>query len=250
MHNRLLKTIKKIYRYCFGSKKPTPPVDVERAKQIFYIKYLREGMIVFDVGAHVGELSLLFSHFMGPTGKVYYFEASRSVFEKLTKVCQLVGRPQIKLNHKAITGKVGIVKLYVYDEEHSTWSSLADRSLKKYGIDVKPTHIEEVGAVTIYGYCNKSKISRIDLLKIDVKGAEYQVLLGARQMLKSQSIRCCVFEFGATSYYMGNEPGEIEFYLTQFGYRIRNLVKGDPVFPGRSSGDEVRFSVHVARPGL
>ncbi|RCV66062.1 hypothetical protein C5S53_00475 [Methanophagales archaeon] len=74
------------------------------------------------------------------------------------------------------------------------------------------------------------------------------MLLGARHMLESQSIRCCVFEFGATTFDMGNDPNEIEAYLKQFGYRIRNVVKGNPIFPGRSSAAEARFSVHVAIP--
>ena len=43
-------------------------MDVERAEQIFYIHYLREGMTFFDVGAHVGKLTLLFSLFEGERG--------------------------------------------------------------------------------------------------------------------------------------------------------------------------------------
>jgi FkbM family methyltransferase len=250
MSNELLTPIKQIYRHYFKAAKNALPSDVERAEQTFYINYLREGMTVFDVGANVGEISLLFSRFVETQGKVHAFEASSSMFDKLTQVCQLAGRTQIVLNNKAVADNEGILKLHVYDDNHSGWNSLADRPLDKYGIDIKPTHIEEVEAITIDGYCKENNISKIDLLKIDVEGAEYQVLLGARRMLESQSIRCCVFEFGGTTFDMGNDPNEIEAYLRQFGYQIRNVVKGDPVFPGRASAAEARFSVHVARPRL
>lgn len=250
MSNQVLKPIKQIYRRFFKSANYTSHIEVERAEQIFYINYLREDMTVFDVGANIGEISLLFSRFVGTKGRVYAFEASKSVFEKLTKICQLAGCTQIVLNDKAVADQEGMLQLYVYDEKHSGWNSLADRPLFKYGIDVKPTHIEEVEAVTIDGYCQRNNISQIDLLKIDVEGAEYQCLLGARRMLESKSIRCCVFEFGATTFDMGNEPNKIEAYLRQVGYQIRNVVKGDPVFPGRSSAAEARFSIHIAMPRI
>jgi len=239
--------IKNKYRSYFEHSYASP-IEVERCERIFYMNYLRRGMTVFDVGASIGETSLLFSRFVGNCGKVHAFEASNSSFKKLALMCQIATQFQITLNHKAVADKEGLLKLHVYDDNHLGWNSLAERSLQRYGIDVKPTHIEEVEAVTIDNYCKGNNISQIDLLKIDVEGAEYQVLLGSRSMLKSQRIRCCVFEFGATTFDMGNDPKEIETYLKQFGYTIKNVVKGDPVFPGRSSAAEARFSVHVARP--
>lgn len=224
------------------------PIEVERAEYIFYINYLREGMIVFDVGANIGELSLLFSRFIGKTGRLYAFEASQATFEKLSSICQLMSRSQIILNHNAVTDQVGIAKLHLYGEEYSGWNSLANRPLEQYGINIKSTGIEDVEATTIDEYCQAHNIDQIDLLKIDVEGAEYQVLLGARRMLKQKKIRCCVFEFGQTTFDMGNDPAVIEAYLWDLGYKIRNVVKGNPVFPGRANSKDARFSVHIAIP--
>lgn len=229
---------------------PATAIEVERSEQTFYINYLRDGMVVFDVGGNIGELTLLFSRFVGQEGKVHAFEASSTVFKRLSTICSLSGRKNINLNPRALADKEEYVKLYVYDDDHSGWNSLARRPLHTYGIHVDPIATEEVLATTIDAYCEKKGISRIDLLKIDVEGAEYQVLLGARRMLESHRIRCCVFEFGATTFDMGNDPNEIEAYLKQFGYQIRNVVKGNPVFPGRSSAAEARFSVHVATPKI
>jgi hypothetical protein len=47
---------------------------------------------------------------------------------------------------------------------------------------------------------------------------------------------------------MGNNPAEIEAFLKDFGYKIRNVVAGDPVFPGREGVETAKYSMHVAVP--
>ena len=224
------------------------PLEVERAEWTFYIKYLQEGMVVFDVGAYTGQLTLLFSKFVGAAGQIHAFEASNVAFNRLKSICELAGCKNATLNHMAVAEKEGMVRLHVYDNEHLSWSSLTDRPLQKYGVSAKSVGVEEVMATTIDAYCEKNRISCIDLLKIDVEGAEYQVLLGARHMLEDKRILCCVFEFGQATFDMGNEPNEIEAYLRCLGYQIRNIVKGDPVFPRGSSPETACFSMHVASP--
>jgi FkbM family methyltransferase len=223
------------------------PIDVERVEQIFYINYLKEGMIVFDVGANIGEITLLFSRFVGEHGKVHSFEASSKTFVSLKTVCGLSNRKNIILNEIAITDIEGMAKFNVYDSDNSGFNSLAKRPLEKYGINVKPVDIENVHTTTIDKYCETNGIRHIDLLKIDVEGAEFLVLKGARRMLEDQKISCGIFEFGQTTYDMGNNPDEIEKYLAQFGYKITNVVPGDPVFPGRNRVGGAQFSMMVAK---
>jgi FkbM family methyltransferase len=222
--------------------------EVEAAEEIFYINYLKQGMTVFDVGANIGELSLLFSRFVGVKGAVHAFEASSTTFQKLKTLIELAMRYQVVLNHKAVADKKETLILNVYEEEYSGWNSLANRPLENYGINVKPVKKEEIEAITIDEYCQEQKISQIDLLKIDVEGAEFQVLLGAKGMLKAKKILCIVFEFGTTTFDMGNDPDEIEEYLDHLGYKIENIVKGNPIFPGRSDIYKAKFSVHIAKP--
>jgi FkbM family methyltransferase len=221
-------------------------LEVEREEEILYLNYLREGMTVFDVGASVGEMSLLFSRFVG-NGAVHAFEASAKVFSRLQTVCDLTGRRNVVLNHCAVSDREGVVSLHVYDD-HLGWNSLAARPLAEYGIAVAPPRIEEVSATTIDRYCEEHEIERIDLLKIDVEGAEYQVLLGARRMLRAQAVQCVTFEFGQTTFDMDNRPQEIAQYLAEVKYDVRNIIPSDPVFPGGGSAASACFSMHVASP--
>lgn len=223
-------------------------IEVERAERIFYLKYLREKMTVFDVGANVGELTLLFSRFVGDSGIIHSFEASSAVFENLETVCRIAQRRNVKLNHLALADENKTIRLHVYSDALSSFNSEAKRPLKNYGIDAEPVNIEEITATTIDDYCEKNKIEKIDLLKIDVEGAEFQVMKGAQKMLASKRINCLTFEFGQTTFDMGNRPAEIEVFLKEMNYKIRNIVSGDQIFPGRESVETARYSMHVAEP--
>ena len=111
-----------------------------------------------------------------------------------------------------------------------------------------PTGQESVQTIALDDFCTQQGIDRIHLLKIDVEGAEYQVLKGAKMLLQAKRIDCIVFEFGVTSFDMGNTPEEIKTLLHSSGYGIRNVVSGDPIFPGGKQAKTARFSVHVAIP--
>lgn len=223
-------------------------VEVERAERIFYLEYLREGMTVFDVGANVGELTLLFSRFVGGGGSVHAFEPTGAGFERLSAVCRAASLRNVRLNRLAVAEKDGAVRLHVYDDEYLSWTTRAERPLEGYGIDVKPRAIEEVPATTVDLYCERNGITGIDLLKIDVEGAELQVMMGAERALRARSIRCMTFEFGQTTFDMGNRPDHIEAFLKGVGYGVRNLVPGDPLFPGGESAQTACYSMHVATP--
>ena len=231
-----------------GAQSPASFVEVERAERIFYLETLREGMTVFDVGANVGELSLLFSRFVGAGGVVHAFEPCGQAFERLGAVCRAASLRNVRLNRLALAEDEGPVSLHVYDEEHMSWNTRAARPLEDYGIDVKPLSVEETPATTLDLYCERNGVAGIDLLKIDVEGAEFQVMLGARRMLSERRIRCLTFEFGQTTFDMGNSPDRIESYLRDAGYELRNVVAGDPVFPGRRSAQTACYSMHVATP--
>jgi FkbM family methyltransferase len=205
----------------------------------FYRRYLQTGMTVFDIGANVGELTRLFSDLVGEAGTVHAFEATATTYKTLIENCRNLSN--VTCNHLAIADESGSVELNIYDEAHASWNTLASRPL-----DVQPISTETVTSITIDDYCERNQIKQIDLLKIDVEGAEYQVLLGARRMLDAHQIRCCIFEYGGTTFDMGNHPDEIERYLLERGYSISNLIEGEPLFPGRLDPAKAQFAMHIA----
>jgi FkbM family methyltransferase len=231
-----------------GKKRCALPAEVEAAERAFYLSYLKPGMVAFDVGAFRGDATLLFSKAVQPTGSVHAFEATEASFGLLKTNCAAAQCGNVVLNHCAVCGQDGTVTFNVYDSDHLSWSSLANRPLEKYGIDIKPAQKVTVPAVTIDTYCTRQKIEAIDLLKLDVEGAEYQAMQGAERMLQSHRIACCAFEFGQTTFDMGNTPADIQRFLERMGYEIRNIVPGDPLFPGGQRAGKAEFSMHLATP--
>lgn len=223
-------------------------IEVERAERLFYLEYLREGMTVFDVGASIGELTLMFSRFVGANGTVHAFEPSGAGFERLAAISTAASLRNVQLNPIALAAKEGTVTLHSYGDDYLSWTSQALRPLGSYGIDVKAISTEEAAATTLDLYCDANSIASIDLLKVDVEGAEFQVLLGARRMLEARRVRCITFEFGQTTFDMNNDPDDIEAYLKDLGYVLQNIVESDPVFPGRESPQAACFSMHMATP--
>ena len=55
---------------------------------------------------------------------------------------------------------------------------------------------ESISVNTVDVYCEENNVSRIDFMKIDVEGHEFDVLSGATRMIESNSIGAIQFEFG------------------------------------------------------
>ncbi len=207
------------------------PGYVEKKEYIFYVNFLKDKMTVFDIGANIGELSLLFSKFISPNGVLHCFEPTPQTFDKLKSTVTLANRANVILNNIAVSNEIGEITFNVYDDKHSTFNTIANRPLEKYGIQDVHSKKTTVMATTIDNYCGKNKIDQIDLLKIDVEGAEYQVLLGGKKMFLEKRIKCCIFEFGQTIYDMGNKPQDLIRFFDEVGYTLRNIVKNAPLFP-------------------
>lgn len=240
---RKLRSLAQLFR-----RKPKSQYEIEKIEQIFYIQHLQPGMVVFDVGANVGEISLLFSRFVGPRGQVHSFECSHNTFRRLSEIISISGSKNIKQNNTCLSDSNGTAEFHIYDDEHAAWNTMANRPLQDYGINIRPISVEKVPTTTIDAYCESNNIQRIDLLKIDVEGAEYQVLKGAERMMRERRIKCVIFEFGATTFDMGNDPAEFSKLITSRGYKLRNLEKGSPVFPGGRSAATAQFSMHICVP--
>jgi FkbM family methyltransferase len=236
---------------CPQSEHFSQPADVERAEYCFYTKYLRPGMTVFDVGANVGGLTLLFYKFVSPDGTVHSFECNHSAFSRLKTVVHAFcggDEQRVHLNEIGMSDTEGQKCLYEYPYGTGSWSTLARRDLTLPSGE-RALPVERIVATsTVDAYCLRNKISRIDLLKIDVEGAELQVLRGASKMLAARMIKCITFEFGQTLFDMGNTPTELLNLLDAKGYSTSNLIACDPAFPGGGNRETAAFSMHVSRP--
>lgn len=121
--------------------------------------------VVFDLGAHIGTLSILLSKLL-IKGQIYSFEASKSTFEILKINVKKNRLQNIKIINKAVTKKSGRVKLYKSID--GNWGdSIFTKNFRDY---------EFSESVSLDDFINENELSKIKLVKMNIEGAEFEII--------------------------------------------------------------------------
>ncbi len=148
--------------------------------------------IVFDVGAHTGLFSRKVFEY-APTSKVFAFEPNQSSFDALTKTHAPEGGAFNCFN-LAISDHQGQGTLYF--ESDSSCSPLSSLYQGVIGdLHKQESHGQEVTIRTLDSVVEELNLPGINLLKLDMEGAEYAALKGAENLLKEKRIHIIHFEF-------------------------------------------------------
>lgn len=151
-------------------------------------------VMVFDVGANIGEYSVALADFFGPRSTVHAFEPSKETFAKLKAT--IGSRSNVVANNCGFSDSEGALKLYKNTDRH-TLASLYQRDLEHY--DLKLDQVEEIQLTTVDLFCAKHGIDRLHFLKIDIEGHELSALKGAARMIAEKRIDFIQFEFGGAN---------------------------------------------------
>jgi FkbM family methyltransferase len=111
------------------------------------------------------------------------FEPLKSAYEKMIR--SVKSNFNIKQYKKGFGDKNEIIKIYFDDEAQGSAGAFIKNA--KYS--------EEIEINTIDNFCKINKIEKINFLKMDVQGYEYNILIGAKKMLESGKIEYIQFEF-------------------------------------------------------
>jgi FkbM family methyltransferase len=132
-------------------------------------EYVKPGAVVCDLGAHVGYYTLLAAVLSGPGGKVYAFEPSPRNLSRLRRHVAMNACQNIVVFDYALSDHEGTAHF-----ETQCGSGVGHLS-ESGGIEVKLTTLDILAA--------EGRITLPNVLKIDVEGAEYDVLTGGIQLL-------------------------------------------------------------------
>lgn len=134
---------------------------------------IREGDVFLDIGANCGALTLVAASLIGK-GKVYAFEPSPKVRSRLQGNINL--NPPLKDVVKIISDGLGLNKKQVFYNEDPNYRG--NGSLyENQGTPVEILSLDE--------WVAGEKLERVDLIKIDVEGMEYDVLVGGKTVLET-----------------------------------------------------------------
>ena len=180
-------------------------------------KYVHEGDIVIDIGAHVGYYTLLMAQLVGENGKVYSFEPDPVNFQLLKKSVEINGFENVVLIQKAVSNITDKVKLFLGDND-SAINRIYDAKLgdAKESIDVESIRIDEYF---------KENDELINFIKIDSEGSEVKIINGMKQFLsRNQELVMMTEFFPFLIKKSGDEPNQYLKSLEKSGFSLYNIL--------------------------
>jgi FkbM family methyltransferase len=162
------------YVYYFGQWEP----EVTRLIK----QRLGPGRTFVDVGANVGWYTLLAADAVGPTGRVVAIEASPTNFLLLQENVSNNRLKNVRLVNEAVWSTQAVLSLFQGPPHHSGISTVVPSFAERHrGCKMAA----QIRARPLPELLNRDEIATLRVLKIDVEGAEREVLLGLEHMLDS-----------------------------------------------------------------
>jgi FkbM family methyltransferase len=181
----------------------------------------RNELIIFDVGAYIGDIAVTYKK-MFPQSTIHCFEPFPDSFQKLNNLCR---DESIKAHQIAFSNKKGNTTFHTnVDLSCNSLLPPTEGQFKCYSAkSIKDGEIQ-VDTDTIDNFCADAGISGIDILKLDVEGAEVKVLEGASKMLSNQAITLIYSEVMFIPHYTGGCLfHELTAFLDKYGYTLLNF---------------------------
>jgi FkbM family methyltransferase len=192
--------------YFFGAYEPV--------ESWLFAALLQPGMTVVDAGANVGQYALIAAAAVGAGGAVHAFEPMPQNFTRAAEHVSRNGFATIKLNPLALWDESRILQLRLA-------APLADNAgAYTVGACADAVDVVSCRAVRLDDYADAERLHRVDVIKMDVEGAELHVLRGARTLIA----RCRPLIFmevhRAACRGIGYEPEAIGDLLVPYGYKM------------------------------
>jgi FkbM family methyltransferase len=173
-------------------------------------KARKKGSVRVDVGANVGYFSVIWAS-MNPSNRVLAFEASPRNVEILNTNVEKNGFKEKIVVHPIALGKEkGLLPFDCGPEETTGWGGFA---------------LEETQS-TIYVEVERldnliPESQLIDVMKVDVEGADTWVIMGAEKLLRKKKIKAIFFEQNKTRLKkLGIREDEAANFLSSVGYEV------------------------------
>lgn len=195
----------------------------------FMLEHLGQNSIFIDVGANIGVYSLLAADRIRK-GKIYSFEVDKHALSSFYKNIALNGLSNIvRVEEKLVSNKNGN-EYYVEEKQGET--NHIQRVLENHpGRKVK--------SISLDRYLDNIHIDKVDIIKIDVEGAEFKVLKGLKNYLKRNKIKIIILEINKKIVEYGSNPYQVISFLKNFGYhgfmfskrgKLIEIVNNEKVF--------------------
>ena len=176
-------------------------------------QFLKAGATFVDVGANEGYFSVLAVGLVGPSGKVLSIEPQTRLIPIISENLKLNDAPCVNVVNVALSDTKKPVQMYLAADINTGASGIYKTA--KYNLEQ-----QSVQAVPLAQLLDAEGCRIVDLMKVDIEGAEYEMMLGAREVFESGRVRAVALELHPHILAArGLDPAEIVNMLERAGYR-------------------------------
>jgi FkbM family methyltransferase len=168
-------------------------------------KILKEGDVVIDIGANIGWFTLLAARTVARTGKVFSFEPESLNFSLLKASINSNDYINVLPVKKVVSDQNGSQYLYLSKELNPGAHSISEN----FGGGK-----ELVDSIRLDTFMQLNNLEDVQLLKIDVQGAEPNVLSAAKKPMQEMKIETMLIEWNPTAW--GNFQDLLDKILEQY----------------------------------
>jgi FkbM family methyltransferase len=186
-----------------------PGMVEEDSMDVYTASYLPQpGDVVWDVGAHAGATSYFFAQMVGRSGKVYAFEPDGLAYEYLMRNIDLHKLENVFPVNKALAGESGTA-LFSMDGTLGAGLTSSVQCVNKQSV-------RQVETLSLADACRAYGVPAY--VKMDIEGAEVDVIEGAAQFLKHNPIHFAI----ETEHRVNKEYTSVPItrVLSAIGYKV------------------------------
>jgi FkbM family methyltransferase len=191
---------------------------------------LQAGDTFVDIGAHVGYFSMLASALVGPEGSVYSFEPEPRNYAHLLDHIEANDATNVRPMHMAVGAKPSIAEFFVNSDNdggHALW----EVGRHPFNERTRSAPQSRKVFVTTLDQLFEGRDARsLKAIKIDAEGAEFAILVGAKELLRRHRVPFIIAEinrFGLES--MGVTENHLRAMMTEMGYETYLFQPGQSV---------------------
>ena len=180
--------------------------------------YIKKDNVFLDIGANIGYHSLFVASILKGSGKVYSFEPITYLCKQLQESVNLNNFTNLEVCNFGLSENEGEHIINIRDGNIGGSSLLSFPKIDKF--EVKET--EKVVLKKLDSFLGETY--KVDVIKIDVEGYEYEALKGAFNILKNNH-PVIFMEFSPLIYIKDNaqKSYEIIYFLKNLGYSFFDL---------------------------
>jgi len=178
-------------------------------------KILKPGMIVVDVGANMGLYTLYAARRIGTVGRVLAIELSGRESAILENNVGLNALTNVTVRGNAISDKVSEAELLVAQAQHSGHNTLG-----AFGYNTPLDHREKTQTEPLDDMVTADGLARVDVVKMDIEGAELKALRGARETLERHRPLLLLELSDRALQHQDASSADVLVLLAQYGYKV------------------------------